>query len=779
MRFRSLCLPSILFSFSLSCFTSCAPSVAPHRTGSAVKLQADAPGDPKHSLISQMTFDEGVMLPWLSSFGNGALGNAQVQNGALCVHVEKKGEERWDAQVRHREFTMQEGHTYTLSFKAWSSRPTKMSVKVGMSGPPYTDYLARPLNLTSEPQSVQYEFEMSKPDDPTAEVAFHVGGRLISGDEPIDVCLDDIVLSDPSFTPPPPAAKAEVPAVRVNQVGYLPSRRKLAVVLSDAKEPRAWRLLSADGSEVATGKTQVTGADADSGDFLHLIDFSSYQAPGEALVLEVGEGMRSDPFDIDAQLYSKLKYDAFKYFYHNRSGIEIKLPYAEEEQWSRPAGHPRDVVPCAKDVACDYELDVTGGWYDAGDHGKYVVNGGISVWTLMNAYERAKHLKSKQIPLGDGPDTIPESGNQVPDLLDEARWQMEFMLAMQVPTGQPLAGMVHHKMHNVEWTALGLPPHEDKTPRHLRAPSTAATLNLAATAAQAARIWKTIDPEFSKRALQASERAWTAAKANPNVLASKEDTVGGGPYDDSDVSDEFYWAAAELFATTGNPTYQAEMTSSSHHPSGAAVNRPDGGEALTPMTWQRVDMLGTISLAVVPHKLGTQKYRQAITSLAQIYTEMTQAQGYRFPLAAGDDGYPWGSNSFVLNNMLLSGLAYDFSKQSEFLDTVVFGMDYLLGRNALGQSYVTGYGERPLKNPHHRFWAKQASPKFPPPPPGAVSGGPNSALQDPYAKAAGLPGCKPQKCFADHIESWSTNEITINWNAPFTWVAAWLDEYSK
>src|SRR5690606_30683859 len=126
--------------------------------------------------------------------------------------------------------------------------------------------------------------------------------------------------------------------------------------------------------------------------------------------------------------------------------------------------------------------------------------------------------------------------------------------------------------------------------------------------------------------------------------------------------------------------------------------------------------------------------------------------GYRFPLKAGSDGYPWGSNSFVINNILVSALAYDFSNKPEFLDTVVLGMDYLLGRNALAKSYVTGYGERALQNPHHRFWAKQANAKFPAPPPGALSGGPNSALQDPYAKAAGLPGCAPQKCFADHIE---------------------------
>jgi len=107
---------------------------------------------------------------------------------------------------------------------------------------------------------------------------------------------------------------------------------------------------------------------------------------------------------------------------------------------------------------------------------------------------------------------------------------------------------------------------------------------------------------------------------------------------------------------------------------------------------------------------------------------------------------------------------------------VILGMDYLLGRNALSQSYVSGYGENPLLNPHHRFWAKQADARFPEVPPGAVSGGPNSGLQDPYVQAAGLKGCAPQKCFIDHIEAWSVNEITINWNAPFAWVTGYLDE---
>jgi endoglucanase len=773
MRFATLSA-SIILPFVLS---ACAGSG--HRVGGANKLEADAPGDPAHNLLQQSDFNDGVMLPWMTSFDSAALGEAQVKDGALCARVEKGGKERWDAQIRHREMVAQKGHHYTISFKAWASRDTKMTGKFGMAGAPYTDYWTKLIKLTPEKQEYAYEFDVNHPDDPTVELAFHFGGHMIQGEGPIDICFDDIVLSDPEFTPQPKAGKVALPNVRVNQVGYLPKQKKIAAVVSAASAPLDWKLLDAGGKEVAAGKTVPHGADKASGDSVHIVDFSDFKGTGDGFVLQIGED-KSDPFGVSNEIYATMKIDAFKYFYHNRSGIEIKMPYAGQEQWTRAAGHPKDVAKCGAGTGCDYSLDVTGGWYDAGDHGKYVVNGGISVWTMMNQYERAKHLKGDLVTFGDKKDLIPESGNKVPDLLDEARWQMEFMLKMQVPDDKPNAGMVHHKMHDLKWTALGLSPADDTQPRVLRPVSTAATLNLAATAAQAARIWKPIDAAFAKKCLVAAEKAWAAAKKNPAVYAVQADTVGGGPYDDANVTDEFYWAAAELFITTGNAAYQKELTDS---PLDKKLSETAGGDSsgtATAMTWQRVDALGKISLAVVPSKLNAAEYRTQIQNVADAFHAIIEKEGYRHPMRVDTDGgYPWGSNSFVINNALVFALAHDFTKDQKYMDGVVLSLDYILGRNAMAKSYVTGYGERPLENPHHRFWARQAVPTFPPPPPGALSGGPNSGLQDPYAKAAGLAGCAPQKCFVDHIEAWSTNEITINWNAPLLWVTTWIDEHAK
>ena len=218
------------------------------------------------------------------------------------------------------------------------------------------------------------------------------------------------------------------------------------------------------------------------------------------------------------------------------------------------------------EAKCDYSLDVSGGWYDAGDHGKYVVNGGIALWTLMNLWERTKYLGSTKDNFGDGKLNIPEGWqSSVPDILDEARWEMEFILRMQVPEGKPMAGMVHHKIHDEEWTPLATPPDKDQKKRFLRPVSTAATLNLAATGAQAARIFREYDKAFADKCLAAAEKAWVAAKANPDKFAPPTDNHGGGPYDDNDVSDEQYWAASELYITTKKPEYFDELKKSPHY----------------------------------------------------------------------------------------------------------------------------------------------------------------------------------------------------------------------
>jgi len=242
------------------------------------------------------------------------------------------------------------------------------------------------------------------------------------------------------------------------------------------------------------------------------------------------------------------------------------------------------------------------------------------------------------------------------------------------------------------------------------------------------------------------------------------------------VSDEFYWAAAELFVTTAKPEYYRFITRSPHFlevPGTVEANGVVNGSA---MGWQTTQALGTISLALVPSRLPwwqVERARRNVVRIAEGYATASALEPYGLPYGSAT-GYYWGSNSAVLNNMMILGLAYDFSGHGRYLRAVSSGMDYILGRNPNVKSFVSGYGARPLENPHHRFWAHEVNASFPGPAPGAVAGGPNASLDDPFAASA-LAGCAPQKCYADDIESYSTNEITINWNAPLAWTAAFLD----
>ena len=577
------------------------------------------------------------------------------------------------------------------------------------------------------------------------------------------------------------AAVDAAPAIHLNQIGFLPVGPKRAVVTDPATTPLAWSVLDASGRTVATGMTIVSGNDAASGDHVHQITFDGMTKPG-TYQLRVG-GTTSHPFAVAADVYAPLASAALNYFYQTRAGIAIDARHAGGTRWARAAGHPNEVVPCFSGPdakgnvwpGCAYTRNVTGGWYDAGDHGKYVVNGGISLWTLLNLYE----VNAARPPFADETANLPEAGNGVNDLVDEARWEMNFLLAMQVPDGtraivpvgpQPTgsrltmtaidaSGMAYNKVADRNWTKLPTIPAEDPEDRLLYPPTTAATLNLAATAAQAARVWRTIDPAYAARCLDAARRAYAAALRNPRVYAP-ETFTGSGSYGDTSLADEFYWATAELFATTGDPQILA-----------ALKRLPAYTGAVSEPNWGGVAALATITLATVPTALPAAdqaSQRALIVAAADRYVADTAKSGYQLPYASLR--YGWGSNATLLNRAMILGLAARVTKKPADRTAEIAVMDYVLGRNPIDQSYVSGFGWNPMRNPHHRFWAQQNDPRLPGPPPGIVSGGPNSG-----ASADGLgprlKGCAPQRCWRDSIDAYELNEVTINWNAPLLWVA--------
>lgn len=584
------------------------------------------------------------------------------------------------------------------------------------------------------------------------------------------------------------AADADVPVIHARQIAFAAQDAKQVIVTTSAATPLHWTLTDAKRQEVLTGAATLFGPDAASGDTVQQIDLSALTQAGRYTLTVAGAEPRV--VTIAAAPFAPLKYAALNYFYQTRAGIAIEARYAGGAQWARPAGHAHEVAGCFSGQdeqgniwpGCDYTLDVTGGWYDAGDHGKYVVNGGIALWTLQNLYEQQRQWGDKSF--ADGKAALPEAGNGIDDLLDEARFEMRFLLAMQIPDSkramvpvgpQPrgmklhlteidASGMAHHKVSDRNWTRLPTAPADDREERLLYPPSTAATLNLAATAAQCARIWRTIDPAFAQQCLRAAERAFAAALRNPAVYASNTFTGSGG-YGDTELADEFYWAAAELYVTTGRAVFADALRKME------AFRAP-----LSEPSWAHVAALGTISLATQPNGLTTEARaaaRAKIVAAADGFLAEEAGSGYRIPHSSS--AFVWGSNAGLLNRAMILGLAEGITGDRKYRDGAVEVVDYLLGRNPLDQSFVSGFGTRPLLNPHHRFWAQGLDPRYPGPPPGVLSGGPNStSMTDDVART--MKGhCIGMRCWRDANSAFTMNEVAINWNAPLVWVTAYLD----
>lgn len=587
-----------------------------------------------------------------------------------------------------------------------------------------------------------------------------------------------------SAAPEPPAS-----AVHVDQIGYETDAPKHAIVATGDMTPRDWTLVDAAGGTVATGRTMPFGPDASSGETVQRIDFGAVTRAGEGYRLIVDGGRRSQPFAIAKRPFAPAASAALRFFYQQRSGRPIEARFVQRPDLARAAGHPREVVTCfdgsdrrgVRWPSCEDRLDVTGGWYDAGDHGKYVVNGGISVWTLLDLHDRLAAWGAPRL-FADGRLPLPEAGNGVDDLLDEARVEVEFLIAMQVPEGRHLTvafetdsggpardfrridagGLVYSKVADIAWTGLPMAPADDPMRRALYPPSTAATLNMVAVAAQAARIWRDIDPAFAAKALAAARRGWAAATRVPNLRASS-DFDGSGGYGDAHLDDERFWAAAELFATTGDPATGAVIAASPFLRNGGAD-----------FSWSDTALPGLMTLATRPTALSPvtrAAIRATILARADRLLAERERSGYRLPYAGVD--FVWGSNSVLLNRAMLLGVAWQIAPRAAYRDAVLDTVHYVFGRNALDRSYVTGFGSRTVHQPHHRFWAKAADARFPAPPPGVIVGGPNSSARrdDPELKGR----CVGQTCWRDDWRAFTLNEVAINWNAPLAWVTAFLD----
>jgi endoglucanase len=540
-------------------------------------------------------------------------------------------------------------------------------------------------------------------------------------------------------------------AIKVDQVGYSLNGPKVAMVSAPGTTFEVLR--SSDNASVFRGKLTSALTDENSGDKVQAADFSAFKQAGRYYISVPGVG-RSWDFEVGPNVFERTYYMAMRSFYGQRCGTAVDMG-PEFPGFTHPACHLHGKF--SPTSGASGPRDNIGGWHDAGDYGRYMVNSGITTGTLLWTWEIYGE-KIKKISL-----KIPESGNGTPDILNETRWNLEWMLKMQDSDGG-----VWHKQTSTNFSGF-ISPDDDKLPSEVigtgSAPykSTCATAELAVAGAIAARTYQPFDPKFAAHALDTARKAWAWTEKYPNVTFKNPQGIVSGEYGSKDCRDERLWAAAELWRTTGEAQFNDFFLK----------NYADYLSALdTPPTenWGDVGSMGLWAYALNPRKESDRKAVEAIrvrtVASARRLAERTRTNPYRISLLPAD--FVWGSNGVVAEHGVYLRIANLFQPDASFADAAQDDLHYLLGRNTFSLSWVTQVGEHPFQHPHHR---PSGDGKHAQPWPGLLSGGPNAARQDNVLAA--LPkGLPPAKVYADELASYASNETCINWQASLVFLLA-------
>lgn len=553
--------------------------------------------------------------------------------------------------------------------------------------------------------------------------------------------------------------------IRLNQVGFYPKAEKLAVVITAAQSPFTIINVST-GKVVFKGQLGEVRKSQHSGKSSRIADFSAVKTPGKYR-LQVGDQKRIAEFEVKDDVYKNIAIASLRGFYLQRASTDLPEKYAGK--WARPAAHADEHVLIHPSAISDgrpenFVIKSPGGWYDAGDYNKYIVNSGITMGTLLSLYEDyPQYFENLNT-------NIPESNDGVPDLLDEVLYNLRWMLTMQ----DPADGGVYHKLTNARFDGMVMPAACDK-PRYVVQKSTAATLDFVAVMAQSARIFKSFEaklPGLADSCITAAVRGWKWAKQNPGLLYEQEEInkkfapgIQTGTYGDRNVSDEWIWAAAEMYTLTGKAEYIKDIN--------FQLDKP-----LSLPGWNQVKTLGYYTILRAGEELkpeGTllSDVRKSVMAYSNDLVTELDRQPYHTVMGKKASDYAWGSSSVAANQGIALLYAYRLSKNVAFLNAARGNFDYLLGRNATDYCFLTGSGTKSVMHPHHRISMADGIVE---PVPGLLSGGPNPGQQD---KCTTYPNKFADESFTDHDCSYASNEIAINWNAPLVYLAAALDAFSQ
>lgn len=572
-------------------------------------------------------------------------------------------------------------------------------------------------------------------------------------ERPVEVWINDvrIITSDDETSQNP---------VKVNQVEYHLNADKYALISGFAHKfttpvGTIFRVKDTKDKVIYTGKLSLICDDDSvvSGDRILKADFSDIKVPGTYFLEVEGVG-KSQKFTIGDNIYKPLLEDITKYYYLQRGNEIIEEKYVGK-LFARGEGLPQDrSVPLNSQRESSKRYDVSGGWYDAGDYGKYTNAGATAVTELLWAYEMFPNQ------FRDKKDFIPESGNGVSDLLDEIRWELDFLLKMQ---DKDTGGVYSHVWaQNYDGTpdiALTMDRYiQDKNGTMTNVKPTTHTADVVAALAHGYTVFKNIDKEYAEKLLKAAKFGYQYLEKNSNLIIS----MPNEPYYDGNDTDNRLWAAAELYRATGEKKYD-EYFLNNYRNFEESFEAEKNGHG-----WGNMEKVAFYAYLSSKNPASEVKewFKEKFTSWSDDVFEKTVNNPWKTVL--GENDYVWGSNSVIgttLMDLYVGNkvLGKDNDRTIAMMRT---NMNYFLGVNPLAFSYVSGYGENCLSHTYSNIYNYDGILEIPK---GYFAGGPNQ-----------FQGAELSKFNArDYVDSgyeWTTNEHTIYWNSVLIFSTAALNE---
>ena len=766
---------------------------------------------------------------WLYGLEGGGGRMAITEDRQVEVGVVATAGKMHGVQFAYDGFGITKGSKYVFEFDVKCNIARQFEVRIQQNGGLYENYLMQGKkgnlieNATTEWKHFKYEFE-SYVTNAAPRLALNLGAfdgdpdvdpaKLAAGEPTFIFTFDNfkLVCTQDSGEVIDALNLDARPKICLNQVGYLPNQTKIAIFKCDdsaAMDIDYYIIDTTTGEMVKSGLNKIFGTNPASGEYVAIADFSDFTTPGKYRIEGVECGS-SVEFEISDNVYTGITNDVIMMLYLQRCGL------VEGETGDKFAH-----AACHQDDAKLYEspstlIDVSGGWHDAGDYGKYVVPGAQTVADLLMTYEIM--VEAGVADLFTYPSYVTTNDANIPDIVEEAMYELDWMLKMQIKSGAK-AGQVYHKVTSKEFPSNQVKPQDDHSELYVSPVSYAATADFAAVMAMAYRVLNAngIAPDKALLYKNAAISAYAALDEMTKTSFKNPTDIKTGEYPDSELNDELAWASIELYAATGNEDYLTAFNSSFNKAYELGLG------------WANVNGFAALTAAKVVSKTSTtyQGIVDALITFANKLVFNAALDAYRTTIgektSTDESGrpytevvYEWGSNLTIASNGMVLNLALKYiddasesvlnafkktAKEDEYLNTIkkysIFAnkityvktfddlkelyvtlmdeqLNYLLGANACCYCFVTGYGYSDDKvsltpeHPHHRpSIANEKAMK------GMLVGGPDSNFEENGADSVATRSCQghaPAHCYIDNDNSWSTNEVTIYWNSPLVYL---------